>query len=449
MTTSVRQICGLTLMGMALHAGMAPHDALGQFLNQSIGGVRIDTSGALEAAPDRLSENGARQIQGLTAEVPATFHDAGMTRVISLRSLQDELRQVLEKGEPLPEALRFLAGLQHVDSIVVDPQNQDLLIAGPADRWTIDARGDVVGETNGQPILRLDDLLVAWRSSKAARDTGITCSIDPTAEGRQSLDRYLNHVRRFDPSVPPAIERALGPQQVTIVGVPQDSHLACVLAAADFQMKRYAMNLQPAPVPGLPGFLDLIRQRRSAPKDLMPRWWLSAEYRPPARSQDGLVWQLEPCRVQAQTEDEFVAADGSVRGTGQANPTARQWAENMTEQYPALAEADSTFAQLQNVMDLALVAAIIHHHDLPTLAGCDVSLLSESDSALRCESWVAPKSVTTQSSFIKVGREFVITASGGVDINPWSMASQPQPLDGPPRRTASRPSQTLTRWCWE
>jgi hypothetical protein len=47
-----------------------------------------------------------------------------------------------------------------------------------------------------------------------------------------------------------------------------------------------------------------------------------------------------------------------------------------------------------------------------------------SDSTLTHEAFPAPKHVATQSSFLKVGREYIITASGGVEITSWEVASK-------------------------
>jgi hypothetical protein len=39
-----------------------------------------------------------------------------------------------------------------------------------------------------------------------------------------------------------AMKEAFGPQKITITGVPANSHFARVLTAADYRMKRLAMN---------------------------------------------------------------------------------------------------------------------------------------------------------------------------------------------------------------
>ena len=58
-----------------------------------------------------------------------------------------------------------------------------------------------------------------------------------------------------------------------------------------------------------------------------------------------------------------------MRGTGQQDAIAKQWADLMTEKYVELAQKEAVFAELQNVMDLCVVAALIQREDLIGLAG--------------------------------------------------------------------------------
>ena len=57
--------------------------------------------------------------------------------------------------------------------------------SGPAKAGKSTHRDNIVGVTTGRPVLLLDDLLVALRTAEQAAQGGITCSIDPTAEGRR------------------------------------------------------------------------------------------------------------------------------------------------------------------------------------------------------------------------------------------------------------------------
>ena len=45
---------------------------------------------------------------------------------------------------------------------------------------------------------------------------------------------------------------------ISITGVPASSHFARVMVAADFRMKRLAMNFQPAPMDNMPSFLSRL-----------------------------------------------------------------------------------------------------------------------------------------------------------------------------------------------
>ena len=55
--------------------------------------------------------------------------------------------------------------------------------------------GFVVGKISGQATMRLEDLIVALRSVENARQNGITCSIEPTDEGRLRLQQLLRRIK--------------------------------------------------------------------------------------------------------------------------------------------------------------------------------------------------------------------------------------------------------------
>ena len=174
-------------------------------------------------------------------------------RKVSLRGLEAAIDECAEGQE---EASRrrdaTLAGLQQIRYVFVYPEQKDIVLVGPAEGWKVDASGNVVGVTTGRPVMLLDDLLVALRTARHAAQGGITCSIDPTPEGLQQSAAYartLKHDRR-SATRSASIEQALGLQQITFTGVPATSHFARVLVAADYRMKRMAMNFEPSPVRG-------------------------------------------------------------------------------------------------------------------------------------------------------------------------------------------------------
>ncbi|OHB75221.1 MAG: hypothetical protein A2W31_18700 [Planctomycetes bacterium RBG_16_64_10] len=265
--------------------------------------------------------------------------------------------------------------------------------------------------------------MVALRSGRTSAQTGMTCSIDPTAEGIKQLRSLTRQLRTIgNPQETLAmIEAALGPQMVSISGVPASTHFARVMVAADFRMKRLAMNLEQPPIAGLPNYLSLVPATRTGMQNMLPRWWLAPQYEPLLTDPDGLSWELRGQGVQCLTEEEFVQQDGTRQATGRAGAAATKWANNMTARFDELAAKDSVFGQLRNVMDLAVVAALIEKEDLRSRAGVDLPYLTHDGTVMQfCE----PTRVNSQTSFLKKGQNWVISASGGVQIYPWEIADK-------------------------
>ena len=380
--------------------------------------------------------------------IPVGLEEAVSLRKVSLRALQSEIDESLrDNAGTLPEHVQYLAGLQRVQYILVYPEQNDIVLAGPGEAWMVDDQANVVGVTTGRPVLLLDDLLVALRTVRAARDVGISCSIDPTAEGLRRFQALSINQRAGRSAILKQVEQAMGPQKISITGAPADSHFARVLVAADYRMKRIAMKLDNSPVRGLPSYLDLVKRgpRRGAPT---PRWWLACNYEPLARSDDGLAWELRGPGVKCMTEDEFVTAEG-VEGTGQANKAAQRWADLLTENYDSLSAEDVVFAELRNLMDLSVVAALIEKEQLIDKAGCSLSLLTDTDNLLTTDSWNPPKTIATQASIVKKGRSYILTASGGVQIESWRVASQSESSDETEQvRATSAAATDNDAWWW-
>ena len=57
------------------------------------------------------------------------------------------------------------------------------------------------------------------------------------------------------------------------------------------------------------------------------------------------------------------------------------------------------------------------------MAGCQLPTLLGGQVLFGCDLHAA-KTTATQCSFLKVGNNFVITASGGVDIDSWAVAGK-------------------------
>ncbi len=416
------------------------------FRNAAVGGVKIDAEGVLtNPEVGDMKELQAAWQQGLQ-DVPADLSKWTDLRFVSLRQLESQIAEANRAGKPISDAVRFLAGLQRVKYVLVYPDRKDIVLAGPAEGWKVNQMGSIVGATSGRPVLMLDDLVVALRASEASNRTGISCSIDPTPEGLQRMQQLSGRLSaRGGPQVAARqMEEALGPQTISVTGVPATSHFARVIVAADFRMKRLAMDFEPAPVDGMPSFLDMAKGRRSALNNMMPRWWLAPMYDPIRRDENGLAWELRGQGVRCQTEQEFLNDAGQKQRTGGADPTAQKWADTFTKRFDELAHEDSSFGQLRNVMDLAVVGALLVKEGLVEKSGLDAPSLMHDEPLAE---FPAPRMVPSQASFVKAGRSWVISVSGGVQIFPWQVADRTEVSS---ELASARPQSTADRgWYWQ
>lgn len=425
-------LCISTRTQMRVFAFLAVTATLGAFASTSraqffrsgaVGGVKVDVDGVL-SNPEvgELKELQAAWQKGLE-EVPADLEAWTDLRFVSLRQLESKIAKATAADQPIPDAVRFLAGLQRVKYVLVYPEKKDIVLAGPAEGWRVDAMGSVVGATSGRPVLTLDDLMVALRVAESSNQSGISCSIDPTPEGMQRLQQISN---QFQPGINPRVagrmmEEAVGMQTITVTGVPETSHFARVIVAADFRMKRLAMNFEPAPVDGLPSFLVMLKKGRGKANNMMPRFWLAPNYEPIRRDNDGLAWELRGQGVKCLTEQGFLNESGQKTSTGMADPVGQKWADAFTQKFDELAHEDSSFGQLRNVIDLAVVGALLVKERLMDKADLETPNLLNDQPLVE---FPAPRAVPSQASFVMAGRRPLVSVSGGVQIFPWQVADR-------------------------
>jgi hypothetical protein len=414
-----------------------------------VGGISIDAAGAVSRSNvETLGRLRDARLKALSV-TDSDLNSASSLRKISLRRLSAALQEKIAARSAPGSDLQNIAGLTRVEYVFVYPEHNDIVLAGPAEGWRIDDQGNIVGQTSGQPTLQLDDLLVALRTAKAAAmDRGISCSIDPTEEGLHRLKPLL-HARNLIEAAVDRMEKALGPQQVTITGVPAGSHFAQVLLASDFLMKRLGMNFEPAPIADFPSYMKLLSSRSAPlPKSAMPRWWMAPNYEPLLKDAAGRAWQIRGSGVQTLTEDGYLNSTGAVVNAGRADPTAKKWADGMTTNFEALAKAFPVFGELRNCMDLAVVAALFVKEDLAATSSCDLSLLLD-EKRLAVAEFQVPKSIDSRASLIRRGSDWILSLSGGVQIDSWSVLNHVETKADLAAEHQSAIPPSTTRWWWD
>jgi hypothetical protein len=439
-----------TLAASLTGHGLA-HAQMGMGMRGGVGGISVNAQGIVQNLAPNIAEDLAAErreaVKGLRLGKP------GGLRRISLARLVAAVDEFASTGKALPPEVLFLGGLERITHVFVDPDGHDIILAGPADTATVDAAGNVVGATSGRPLLQLEDFVVALRAIDGARQGGIRCSIDPSPEGVAKLQQYLRSLKTIgDPDVTlRSMEESLGPQRVTVGGVPAASRFARVLVAADYRMKRIGMGLEPSGVPGLPSYLSMVPPG-STTGSTLPRFWLEASYDPIARDADELAWRITGRRIKCLTENDVLAKDGGQqvieRGKAPADKVAEKWCAAMATHYDALAARQPVFAELVNCIDLAVVAALIHGRQLDKRAGLDLGPLMN-DTKLAVPTYDVPSSTSTVASAVKKGSRWVVSASGGVQFQPWEFAGQIVESADESGRSAALASRPADNWWWD
>lgn len=417
-----------------------------------VGGIDVNVQGTLSLQDTQQRDALRKARLDAMQAVPGDMNQFTKLRMVSLRKLEEQIRKCAEEHKPLSDEIKYLAGLQRVQYVFVYPEENDVVLAGPAEGWVVNSEGHVVGNTTGRPVLHLDDLLVAIRYADASRNGGMTVSIDPTPEGIQrynALRSQLTSIGNNPQQTIASIEDALGQQKITIGGIPTDSRFANVLVAADYRMKRLGMNFEEAPVKNMPSFLEIGGAAAGKNPNMMQRWWLAPKYDALQTDGDGTAWELRGSGVQCMAEEDYFTQAGQRQQRMKAGAAAQKWADSMTKNYEELSAKMTVFGDLRNCMDLAVIGALVIQENLLEKANLKLEYLLDSK-ALALEKFNTPKQVPTQASYIKKGREWVISASGGVALQPWFFVS-PEKTEkstaiAPIRATAAKARSD--RWWW-
>lgn len=413
---------------------------------RTIGGVQVNADGVLTGEMARLPQDIKLQLSTGLKAVDQDIQTAGL-RMVSLKGLNKALQTALDNGTTVPADVQYLAGLQRIEYIICRPEDNDILLAGPAEGWKVSESGNVVGVKSGAPVLKLEDLLVALRSANAAREgQGISVSIDPTEEGVQRYGQFVSKLTGFNPGLAKEVESVMGEQRISLTGVPTDSRYAQILVAADYKMKRLSMGLEPAPIRNFPSILEMAQRKdTSSLGQMAPRFWMECHYDPIARSEDGNVWQIRGQGVKTLTEEQTVNREGGFEKSEKSNKMAEQWAKNMTERFEELSAAEPVFRELRNVMDLSVVAALIAKEGLLEKANLSLANLDGSNTKVSTPAWETPKLVPTSCSFVQTSKSWIITASGGIQVDSWAVASRSEVVAS---LTAPSTTPTAARWWW-
>lgn len=327
---------------------------------QVAGGIQIDPEGVLRYL------NKPQPVRAKPSAIDDAIRARADVREVSLGAILRELERIEEAGSSIPPEIAHLAGLVKIVYVVIDRPRRDVILAGPAEGWEWDRDGRPVGRQTRRAVLHLEDLASALRCVLDGPGEA-NCSIDPTAAGLRATQE-LNYPKDANIRSGEAFRREVterfGMQTVTTSGVPDGSRFARVMVEADYRMKGMALGREK--MRGIASHLDNLVQltERGQLRNSLTRWWFTPSYDSLITNEARTVFQFTGQGVKLENEEVFVDRTGRRSGSGQSNPAGDPFSESFTKAFPEIEKRYPVYADLHNLFDLMMVAALIKHEGL-------------------------------------------------------------------------------------
>ncbi|WP_437185389.1 DUF1598 domain-containing protein [Planctomicrobium sp. SH668] len=439
-------------------------DGEGGSLSQFTSGIKVDPNGILtrESREDRTGRVNAVEQKARVAALNEEMSKPSELRLVSLTRLEREVARRVAEGKPVVESMKQLAGLSQIQYVFVYPEQNEIVIGGPASGWTYNSQGMPVSEVSGRPTLQLEDLVTVLRTFSPEGQSVFGCSIDPKQENLKKVMEFVAESQAKGPLSPAGVRswatkvgNVLGTQDITVFGVPGDSRIARVMVEADYRMKLIGIGKLEGGS-NIPDYFELLAKDPSLASGSLDalRWWMTMQYESVQHSADRNAYEICGSGVKCLSENQFLNAGGERIATGNSEPVNRKFAANFTEHYQELAKQDPVFADLQGIFDLALVAAIIQQNELDVQANWDRGVFA-ADGEYQPFGRPAPKkteSVVNHRVFN--GKDVVLQVAGGVRADLATIAKDPAlNLESTEivgvADNAKAPELPVGRWWWD
>jgi hypothetical protein len=179
------------------------------------------------------------------------------------------------------------------------------------------------------------------------------------------------------------------------------------------------------------GVLGVTSYLKSIPADQAPasmsvlRWWFTMDYPSLGATPARTAFEIRGQGVRVLSENEMLTERGERVHTGQSDERNAQFAHSFTKHFDDLAAKYPIYAELQNVFDLALVAALLVAEDLPGQVDWHLVHLSDPQ-RYAVQLAAAPTEVDTVVNHRQLqGNRIVAGVSGGVSVDSARFVSKP------------------------
>jgi hypothetical protein len=159
------------------------------------------------------------------------------------------------------------------------------------------------------------------------------------------------------------------------------------------------------------------------------RWWFTLAETPPSTTEQRNAFSLHAGSVRVLSENEFLKTTGEVVYTGKTTERNLRFANSFTRNFDALATKYPVYADLRNVFDLAMVAALIENEKLDDQVGWQMGLFLDGQQ-LPVTLGTAPAQVESICNSRLINGKYIIAGvSGGVDVDTSKLLGKKVKID--------------------
>jgi hypothetical protein len=248
----------------------------------------------------------------------------------------------------------------------------------------------------------------------------------------------------------------VGRQDIGVYGIDPRTRAARVLVEADYRMKLVGLGLEEGTL-GVTSYLDSIELGKDGKPPLMSvlRWWFTLDYDALTATDARDAFELRGPGVKVLSENELLTERGERVHTGGSEELNSRFAQSFTKHFEALSTKYPVYADLRNIFDLSLVAAVLKSHDVPGQLDWHMTHFGPGG-AYSPELGTAPSEVDSVMNHKVInGKHIIAAVSGGVTVDPRSLGARQsvknddRGLIGVYRRDNTPQALPRRAWWWD
>jgi hypothetical protein len=325
------------------------------------GGIYLDADGVVRRCKINPKLSNAISVDEPVAQ--AGWQQLAKRRVVSLKRLLQAVNDAQQKGLAWNREIATLAGLHRIDFVLLDKENADLLLLGPAGgEIRIENGAWISAVTQTSPVL-LQDVLAICNAFDNDQTPTVLCSLDPTQEGIARIHALLSkpnaaaQLTRNPARGMEELSQTLGMHQVSISGLDPASPTALALLEADIHMKRLGLGLE-VPPNGLMNYPDWAEKLGLQPSGQLLRWWFTPDYPEIQCNAEQTLFAFPNRRVRLESERQRMDAAGNRNVDALKDEAADKFAQQFTTEFSAIQQKYPLYGRLSHIFDIAIACKL-------------------------------------------------------------------------------------------